>query len=116
MRTRYRLVGAALAGLVAAYAWTWLPLPVGLLDPAAAPAITLTDRNGAILRTTRAEDGSRARWLTLDQIDPDLLAAFVAAEDRRFYDHDGVDWLAAARALRDNLTSLQVVSGASTIT
>ncbi|MEO6066917.1 MAG: penicillin-binding protein 1C [Gemmatimonadales bacterium] len=102
--------------LAGAYAWTWLPLPPDLLAPAATPALTLTDRHGAILRTTRAEDGSRARWLVLGEIDPDLLAAFVAAEDRRFYDHHGVDWLAAARALRDNVASMRVVSGASTIT
>ena len=99
-----------------AYAWTWLPLPAGLLTPPTVPALTLTDRHGTVLRTTRAEDGSRARWLKLEEMDPDLLAAFVAAEDRRFYDHHGVDWLAALRALRDNVTSLHVVSGASTIT
>ena len=104
-----------LVGLLA-YAWTWLPLPSGLLTPPTVPALTLTDRHGTVLRTTRAEDGSRARWLKLEEMDPDLLAAFVAAEDRRFYDHHGVDWLAALRALRDNVTSLHVVSGASTIT
>ncbi|HTK55866.1 MAG TPA: hypothetical protein VL295_03525, partial [Gemmatimonadales bacterium] len=69
-----------------AYAWTWLPLPPRLLDPVEAPALTLTDRHGAVLRTTRAADGSRARWLALEEIDPDLLAAFVSTEDRRFYD------------------------------
>ena len=112
---RWGLVLAAALATIAC-AWTWLPLPSQLLVPPTIPALTLTDRHGAVLRTTRADDGSRARWLTLDQIDPDLLAAFVAAEDRRFYDHHGVDWLAALRALRDNVTSLHVVSGASTIT
>ncbi|HET7040649.1 MAG TPA: penicillin-binding protein 1C [Gemmatimonadales bacterium] len=107
---------AAIVVGVLAYAWTWLPLPPGLLAPPTVPALTLTDRHGTVLRTTRAEDGSRARWLKLEEMDPDLLASFVAAEDRRFYDHHGVDWLAALRALRDNVTSLHVVSGASTIT
>ncbi|MBW8772815.1 MAG: transglycosylase domain-containing protein, partial [Gemmatimonadetes bacterium] len=115
-----RLAGRIAVGLGAlatvAYAWTWLPLPPDLLVPAATPSLTLTDRHGAVLRTTRAEDGSRARWLKLEEMDPDLLAAFVAAEDRRFYDHHGVDWLAVGRAMRDNLTSGHVVSGASTIT
>ena len=112
------MVSSAMLGALAAllYAWTWLPLPPHLLDPVEAPALTLTDRHGAVLRTTRAADGSRARWLALEEIDPDLLAAFVVTEDRRFYDHGGVDWRAAARATRDNLTSLRVVSGASTIT
>lgn len=111
-----RIIGSCALALALAYAWTWLPLPPGLLAPPTIPALTLTDRHGAVLRTTRAEDGSRARWLKLEEIDPDLLAAFVASEDRRFYDHHGVDWLAAARALRDNVVSFHVVSGASTIT
>src|ERR1041385_1822150 len=110
------LVTILASSFAIAYAWTWLPLPPTLLVPPTIPALTLTDRHGAVLRTTRAEDGSRARWLRLEEIDPDLLAAFVAAEDRRFYDHHGVDWLAALRALRDDITSLHVVSGASTIT
>ena len=112
-----KVVGALfLLGIAWSYVWTWLPLPWDLLAPAATPSLTLTDRHGAVLRTTRAEDGSRARWLTLGEMDPDLLAAFVAAEDRRFFDHHGVDWLAVGRAVRDNVTSLHVVSGASTIT
>ena len=106
----------ALLGVIGAYAWTFLPLDPELLVPPTVPALTLTDRHGALLRTTRAEDGSRARWLPLGEIDPDLLAAFVAVEDRRFFEHHGVDWLAAGRALRDNITSFRVVSGASTIT
>jgi len=107
---------ASVAIALAVYSWTWLPLPPGILLPAAVPALTLTDRNGTILRATRAEDGQRARWLTLEEIDPDLLAAFVAAEDRRFDEHGGIDWRAAARAARDNFLSGHVVSGASTIT
>ncbi|MEP6733525.1 MAG: penicillin-binding protein 1C, partial [bacterium] len=48
--------------------------------------------------------------------DPDLINAFVAVEDRRFWDHSGIDVRAAARAVRDNLVAGHVVSGASTIT
>lgn len=43
-----------------------------------------------------------------------LPAAFVAVEDRRFYQHDGVDMVGIASALRDNL--LGASRGASTIT
>jgi penicillin-binding protein 1C len=49
-------------------------------------------------------------------MDPDLPRAFVAVEDRRFYQHHGVDPRAVLRALRDNLAQRRVVSGASTIT
>jgi penicillin-binding protein 1C len=42
--------------------------------------------------------------------------AFVAVEDKRFWEHGGIDWRAVARAARDNLRAGAVVSGASTIT
>lgn len=43
-------------------------------------------------------------------------AAFIATEDRRFYDHAGIDWRSAGRATWRNLTSLSVREGFSTIT
>src|SRR5215467_4636767 len=78
--------------------------------------VTIEDRNGIVLRSTRADDGSNARWMPYGQIDPDLINAFVAVEDRRFWDHHGVDLRAIGRAMRDNLRARHVVSGASTIT
>jgi penicillin-binding protein 1A len=48
---------------------------------------------------------------------PQLLQrAFIAAEDRRFYQHDGVDPVGIARAMVRNLTRGSVEEGASTIT
>jgi penicillin-binding protein 1A len=48
---------------------------------------------------------------------PELVKqAFVAAEDRRFYDHDGVDLWGISRALVTNLRQGAVREGASTIT
>jgi penicillin-binding protein 1C len=49
-------------------------------------------------------------------MDPDVIAAFLAVEDQRFYGHPGVDARAVARALRSNLRAGRVVSGGSTIT
>jgi 1A family penicillin-binding protein len=43
-------------------------------------------------------------------------AAFIAAEDRRFYYHGGVDWRSAGRALVRNVAALEVREGFSTIT
>ncbi|HEY3460060.1 MAG TPA: biosynthetic peptidoglycan transglycosylase, partial [Casimicrobiaceae bacterium] len=68
------------------------------------------------MRSTRTSDGTRARWVPYDQIDVDLINAFVTVEDRRFWEHSGVDWRAVARATKDNLRARQIVSGASTIT
>ncbi|MGE3525321.1 MAG: transglycosylase domain-containing protein [Gemmatimonadales bacterium] len=114
---RVALVSALPTALaVAVTGYVLWPLPPGLLAPDPRAGVRIEDRNGALLRTTRAEDGSRQAWVRLDEMDPDLLAAFVAVEDRRFYQHHGVDPRAVARALRQNLGSGRVVSGASTIT
>ena len=97
-------------------AWTLWPLPSGLLDTPRDDGVVIEDRNGLPLRATRAADGSRARWVAYDEIDPDLINAFVAVEDRRFWDHPGVDALALGRAAWRDLRARRVVSGASTIT
>ncbi len=110
------LLTVPLAAIVAAGAWVLRPLPAALLDPAARPAVEITDRHGLALRTARAADGSLARWVPLAEMDPDLIAAVLAAEDRRFHRHRGVDLRAVARAVRSNLAAGRVVSGASTIT
>ncbi|HTI28462.1 MAG TPA: transglycosylase domain-containing protein [Kutzneria sp.] len=51
-----------------------------------------------------------------DQISPFMKAAIVAIEDRRFYQHDGVDWQGTFRALLSNQVNGSVSQGASTIT
>lgn len=104
------VVSLALAG------WTLLPLPVRLAAPDEHASVRIEDRHGILLRSTRGSDGSRARWIPLSEMDPDLLLAFVAVEDRRFWERGGVDVRAVVRAARDNLRSRRIVSGASTIT
>jgi len=112
-----RFLVVAIAGLLLwAGIWIALPLPRTLTSPPRVASLTLQDRNGLVLRSTRAGDGSLQRWLRLGEIDPDLLEAFVAGEDHRFYEHHGVDPRAVGRALKDNLRARRVRSGASTIT
>jgi len=112
-----RFLVVAIAGLLLwAGIWIALPLPRTLTSPPRVASLTLQDRNGLVLRSTRAGDGSLHRWLRLGEIDPDLLEAFVAGEDHRFYEHHGVDPRAVGRALKDNLRARRVRSGASTIT
>jgi penicillin-binding protein 1C len=52
----------------------------------------------------------------LHQIPTLLRQAIIEAEDRRFYQHNGVDWFARLHAAWQNLVSFRVVRGASTIT
>jgi penicillin-binding protein 1C len=108
--------GTVAVALLWAGIWVALPLPRTLTSPPRVASLTLEDRNGLVLRSTRAGDGSLQRWLSLGEIDPDLLEAFVAGEDHRFYDHHGVDLRAVGRAIKDNLRARRVRSGASTIT
>ena len=71
------------------------------------------DRNGGLL----AEIGPEARsWVRLVELPPYVGQAFVAIEDRRYYQHDGVDVLGIAGAIRDNLLHGFGSRGASTIT
>ena len=107
--------GIALAFSFALTAWIAWPLPDDIAQPHPVTSVTLLDRHGLPLRTTRSEEGTRGGWLSIDQMDADVIRAFVAAEDRRFYKHHGVDIQALGRAARDNIMNRRVVSGASTI-
>jgi penicillin-binding protein 1C len=114
-RIAWSVAGIAVLAALGVGAWVAQPVPRALLAPAAVPGVTLEDRHGLVLRTTRAADGSRARWMPLREIDPQIITAFVAVEDRRFFAHGALDGRAILRAVRDNVRAGHVVSGASTI-
>lgn len=88
-------------------------LPIPLFDE---PTCTvLTDRNGALLAATIAKDG-QYRFAPLDSAPPQFAECAVAYEDRFFYWHMGVNPVAVATALKDNLQAGRIVRGASTLT
>jgi penicillin-binding protein 1A len=58
----------------------------------------------------------RREILPLEAFPPKLLQSFVAIEDRRFYEHSGLDYRGMLRALVANLRAGHVVQGGSTIT
>src|SRR5688572_29949692 len=115
-RTFLAVVATLGIAIIAVGLWVAFPIPAPVLARDAALGVTVEDRHGIPLRSTRAADGSDARWVTYDRVDPDLINAFVAVEDKRFWDHPGIDALATGRALRANLRAGKTVSGASTIT
>ena len=53
--------------------------------------------------------------VTLDELPDHLKNAFIAVEDKRFYKHNGIDYLGLLRALKSNLLSLSLKQGGSTI-
>src|SRR3954454_7871152 len=73
-----------------------VPIPAALLRPAV-QSISLLDRNGVPLREARVSERF-SRELALDELPRNVIDAIVAAEDKRFYSHHGIDWLATRRA------------------
>lgn len=75
----------------------------------------LHDRHGVLVDSQRVNFATRRlAWVPLDQIAPSLPAAIIAAEDKRFRDHGGVDWLALMSAVRARLEG-ERSRGASTL-
>lgn len=88
------------------------PIPAALLAPPK-QSIEITDRHGATLRENPVETHF-AREIA--DVPRPLIDAILAAEDKRFFSHRGVDWIATARASWSSVRQGRVASGASTIT
>ncbi len=120
------IVGAALlilsVGLAAAgagYVWsTYLrdtpPLPgrEALFAVGRAPGIQFRDRKGEVIATRGPRYGER---VALTGLPPHVPRAFLAAEDRRFYQHGPIDLRGIARAAWANQRAGRVVQGGSTL-
>ncbi|MCH9684463.1 MAG: penicillin-binding protein 1C [Deltaproteobacteria bacterium] len=126
-RRRRRRIALASLTILVATAWLgWATLWSWLRDEVDRPREALhddwfsghrvLDRNGGLLRELPGEHGRRGRPASLADIGPRLLTATLVSEDARFFEHDGVDGAAIARAVGQNLRHGRVVSGASTIT
>ena len=76
----------------------------------------IVDRNGELLHSLRADKTvRRGQWVALADISPALRTAMVLSEDKRFYEHSGVDWRAVSSAAWGNVWNTKT-RGASTIT
>jgi len=79
-----------------------------------APQASLVyDRNGHLVFSFASEDRTD---VALDDVSPAMVSAVLAAEDRSFYRHVGMDFIGIARALYVNLKEQGVRQGGSTIT
>src|SRR6202008_1722262 len=92
------------------------PIDPALLDLRDAASTVVVDRRGVPLYEALSGDGTRSIHIEPSALPPVLVAAALAAEDRRFWSHVGVDPLSIARAMRQNLAEGQIVEGGSTIT
>jgi len=95
---------------------TYIPVPPSMLSPLPVISLEIRDRNGVLLREVLSEEGGRCRWTKLKEISPYLIKATIAAEDKIFPTHPGVNPASVLRAIAQNLKQGRIVSGASTIT
>ncbi len=110
-----RLCLSALAGVGAlALAVCWVPFDAAALQQYPS-SLMLTDRQGQPLRVWLGPRDLDCRPLYEPQPGDWIAQAMVAAEDQRFWSHHGVDPVALLRAMKQNVTSLRTVSGASTL-
>ncbi|OLY46413.1 penicillin-binding protein 1A [Bartonella apis] len=81
--------------------------------PQRPPNVRIIDRNGFLI-ANRGTTGGEA--LSLKEMSPWIPKAVVAIEDRRFYDHYGVDPIGIARAMVTNIIHSRSKQGGSTLT
>jgi penicillin-binding protein 1C len=97
-------------------------LLLGLLrfyDPLSARELntcSFYDRSGKLICLLSTDGGPVRTWVTLDKISSETKSVFIGLEDRRFYRHAGLDFLAIGRAAIANFQHKKLISGASTIT
>ena len=100
---RARVLPLLLLALLGLLIWRTQPAPVPAFAALArqpGSEAVLVDRQGRELARRRTDpDQRRLDWLPLSAISPDLVRRLVAAEDKRFWQHHGVDWRAVAGAV-----------------
>jgi penicillin-binding protein 1A len=115
------LVGAGIAAfwllilviLTIGYFAKDLPNPDAIAGAERRPSVTVLAEDGTILASYGDLYGN---FLPYDALPPVLVKATIAIEDRRFFDHFGIDVFGLARALFRNTKEGRVVQGGSTIT
>jgi penicillin-binding protein 1C len=85
------------------------------LDKANVTSSEVLDADGQLLRAFATPQGRWRLKTTAADVDPQFVRMLVAYEDRRFYDHHGVDFVAIGRAALQFVTHGRIVSGASTL-
>jgi penicillin-binding protein 1A len=122
-RVTWRQVASGMAGVVLIMVlglWLWIYWGLPRVPDAEAlwslnrqQSVMFLDTNGQILGVRGPYYGQRARLAEMPDYVPQ---AFLAIEDRRFYQHEGVDRMAVLRAIVANLRAGETVQGGSTIT
>src|SRR6185436_7449465 len=114
---RWSMVGAIWTGFFALLFLAWcpydLPGPERLNELKRQPGVALLAADGSLIASYGDLYGDSVK---LSDLPPYLPAAVLATEDRRFYQHFGVDLRGLARAIYVNLRAGELMQGGSTIT
>jgi penicillin-binding protein 1A len=100
-------------GAFLAYHWAQLPQTDALFHKQKTFSVTLYDAKGRLIGRRGIDAGLP---VSLDQLPAYVANAVIATEDRRFYDHFGLDVIGLMRAIWVNLEAGRVKQGGSTIT
>ncbi len=112
------IVALLIVAGVAVYQWLLADLPpiASVELRATRPTTQILDRNGKLLYEVVDPQAGKQIDLSLAHIPKACVQATIATEDERFFSHFGVDPIAIARAVWQNLNGRTVVSGGSTLT
>ncbi len=84
---------------------------IGDYDPDQASKVFAAD--GRLITDLGLE---RRTVVPLEEMSPAVVAAFLSTEDKRFYDHNGIDWIRFLGAVKNNVLAMGVEEGFSSIT
>jgi len=107
------LAGLALFGLIVGLTAPSLPDYSALRTQQKGQSVIIRGLDGAPLATIGPSYGE---WLRYDEIPDVMVTAMVAVEDRRYWNHPGIDPIGIARAMVRNLKAGRFAQGGSTIT
>src|SRR5262249_45731710 len=104
---------SVLLGVFYAYMYLKLPSVAGLKDIRLAEPLRVFTSDGKLI----AEYGETKRIpVALEDVPKQLINAILATEDRRFYEHPGIDFIGLVRAGASFISTGEKTQGASTIT
>ncbi|MCU0320969.1 MAG: penicillin-binding protein 1C [Chitinophagaceae bacterium] len=95
------------------FIWFWFSLPNVLFNTPT--SFVITDKNNQLLNASIAADG-QWRFPFNKNVPSKFEACITTFEDKRFFYHLGIDPIAIARAIKQNLGNKKTVSGGSTLT
>ena len=110
---RVGLVALLALAAITGFYYVKLPAPENLFDGRGTGSVTMLDRDGNVFAWRGEQYGGE---LSVTDVSPHVIHAVIAAEDKRYYSHFGIDPIGITRAIVANLRAGHVVQGGSTLT